>query len=150
MPNPQSLPQPDVDFMGFLQGTHLNKGCVQNETGGDDIPASESKPRVIAFGCTSSGLVITIKRGRVYFKGVLKSVASWPSLNKVTITATRYGYISIDLTNGNPTWHDSATDPGSGTDTTEIWMIFVASVTDGKITELLECQHGDIHVMANA
>lgn len=115
------------------------------------IPEASAENRVIAFGCTSVGLVITIKVGKVYFKGVSKSIGStpagWPN---VTITATTYGYLSMSLTDGVVTWGTSASDPGDGDDDTEIFRIFVATVADGKITELLECQHGDIRSMGNA
>ena len=107
--------------------------------------------RVIAFGCTNVGLVITVKVGKVYFKGVSTSIGStpagWPN---VTITATTYGYLSMSLVDGATTWGTSASDPGGGGCDTEIFRIFVATVADGKITELLECQHGDIRSMGNA
>ena len=114
------------------------------------LPSSGSS-RVITWGCTNVGLVITIKVGKVYFKGVSKSVGStpdgWPN---VTISSTTYGYLSMSLTDGTTTWGTSATDPGDGDDDTEIFRIFAATVADGKITELLECQHGDIRSMGNA
>lgn len=103
--------------------------------------------RTVAFGCTNDGLDITVKAGKVYFKGVSKS---FTLTNPITVAATSYGYFSIDLTTGAPTWTVSTSDPGNGDDDTEIWMVFVATVTSGKITELLECQHGDIHCMGNA
>ena len=115
------------------------------------IPEVGGVDRVIAFGCTNVGLVITVKVGKVYFKGVSKSIGStpggWPN---VTITETTYGYLSMSLTDGAVTWGTSASDPGDGDDDTEIFRIFVATVASEKITELLECQHGDIHCMGNA
>ena len=115
---------------------------------------SVSKKPVIAFGCSNAGMVVTVKLGKVYFKGVSKTVGSWPTDGKSTLTATSYGYISIDLAAATATWHLDTSDPGDGDDDTEIWRIFVATVTGtgatAKITELLECQHGDIHSMGNA
>jgi hypothetical protein len=115
------------------------------------IPRSSNINRVIAFGCSAAGLDITVKAGLVLFKGVSKS---YTITNPITIAATSYGYFSIDLTNGTPTWTVSTSDPGNGDDDTEIWRVFVATVTGtgatAKITELLECQHGDIHCMGNA
>jgi hypothetical protein len=110
------------------------------------FPSSSVKP-VIAFGCSYSGLNITVKQGKCYFKGVSKSCAI---TNPITIAATSYGYYSLALDTGEFTWTVSTTDPGDGDDDTEIWRVFVATVAGGKITELLECQHGDIRSMGNA
>jgi hypothetical protein len=104
----------------------------------------------IAFGCTSVGLVVTVTPGKVYFKGVSKTITDWPTDGEVTLTETTYAWIGMSLTNGTATWHAGATDPGDGDDDTEIFRIFVATVADGNITELLECQHGDIHCLGNA
>ena len=112
--------------------------------------ASAASIRVIAFGCSSAGLVVTVKQGKVYFKGVSKTITDWPTDGEVTLTDTTYGYIEIDLANATATWKTAASDPGDGDDDTEIWRIFVATVSSGAITELLECQHGDIHCMGNA
>lgn len=117
----------------------------------DILPSNYSSPsRVIAFGCTNTGLVINIKPGKLYFKGVSLTISNWPNGNNVTITDTTFGYISIDLANATATWATAGSDPGNGNDDTEIWRIFAATVTDGVITELLECQHGDIHTLGNA
>jgi hypothetical protein len=105
---------------------------------------------IIAFGCTNSGLVVTVKLGKVYFKGVSKTITDWPTDGEVTLTDTTFGYIEISLSAGTATWKTSATDPGDGDDDTEIWRIFGATVASGAITELLECQHGDIHCLGNA
>jgi hypothetical protein len=134
-------------FEEFLQATHLNKGVASQDTDGDDVRAKSSN-RVISFGCTKSGMAITIKPGRCYFKGVRKSCSI--ATNPVTIAATSYGYYSINLTSGTFTWSVSTSDPGDGDDDTEIWLVFIATVVDGKITELEECQHGDIRSMGNA
>ncbi len=108
---------------------------------------STSKNRVIAFGCSNAGLAITVKQGKCYFKGVSKSCTI---TNPITIAATSYGYYSIALDTGVFTWTVSTSDPGDGDDDTEIWPVFEATVAGGKITELLECQHGHIHCMGNA
>jgi hypothetical protein len=86
------------------------------------VPEAGGDARVVAFGCTNVGLVITVKVGKVYFKGVAQSIGStpvgWPN---VTITATTYGYLSMSLTDGAVTWGTSASDPGDGDDDTEIF-----------------------------
>jgi hypothetical protein len=106
--------------------------------------------RIISFGCTASGTTVTVKQGKVYFKGVSQTIASWPSNGEVSCSATTHAYIEIDLANATATWKTAASDPGNGDDDTEIWRIFVATVSSGAITELLECQHGDIHIPGNA
>lgn len=120
---------------------------TQTDSGQTIVVPNTQRFRTIAFGCYNEGLDITVKPGKVYFKGVVKT---YTLTNPITIAATSYGYFSIDLTNGTPTWTVSTSDPGNGDDDTEIWRVFVATVTSGKITELLECQHGDIHCMGNA
>ena len=136
----------------WLNGMQLEGGeVIHNENGIRLSPGSSGGSRVIAWGCTNVGLVITVKVGKVYFKGVAKTVGStpggWPN---VTITATTFGYLSMSLTDGAVAWGTSATDPGDGDDDTEIFRIFAATVSSGVITELLECQHGDIRSMGNA
>jgi hypothetical protein len=120
---------------------------IKKEVLSSDNPAPQ---RIVSFGCTNAGLVITMKLGRAYFKGVPKTIVSWPTNGIVTISATTYGYVSWDLSNGTPTFNTAATDPGAGDDDTEIWLIFIATVAGGKITELEECQHGDMRSMGNA
>lgn len=107
-------------------------------------------PRTIAFGSTFDALVVTVTAGNVYFKGVSKAIGSWPAGGAVTISATTHAWLDISLTDGTVTWNTGASDPGDGDYDTEIWRIFVATVAGGVITELLECQHGDIHCMGNA
>jgi len=153
----RALSQISADWLNtvarWLNGMEMQNGVVDRYpdrmkltlfgiTGGGG-----GESRVISFGCTYSGLDITVKLGKVYFKGVIQS---YTLTNPITIAATSYGYFSINLTNGVPTWTVSTSDPGNGDDDTEIWMVFVATVAGGIITELLECQHGDIHCMGNA
>lgn len=120
---------------------------IDNDVLSSDEPVTR---KVISFSCSNVGLVITIKLGNYYFKGVPKTIGSWPAQSAVTIAATTYGYVSISLIDGAATWMTAASDPGSGDDDTEIWPIFVATVSGGKITELHECLHSDIHCMGNA
>jgi hypothetical protein len=129
-------------------------GRLSQGEGGKTLSINQgagSARKVVAWGCDHAALVITVKVGNIYFKGVRKTAAStpvgWPD---VTITDTTYGYLSMSLTDGTTTWGVSATDPGDGDDDTEIFRIFVATVADSKITELVECQQGDIRSMGNA
>lgn len=137
-------------IMSFREAEIPVAACGPNIKGEALTSDSPTSNRIVSFGSTSSGLVVTMRLGRYYFKGVLKTIGSWPSGGNVTISATTYGYISIDLTNGNAAFATANTSPGSGDDDTEIWLIFIATVADGKITELEECQNADIRCMGNA
>jgi hypothetical protein len=107
----------------------------------------------IVFGTThNGGLEVAVQQGKVYFKGVSITISSWPIDGEVTVTndSTLYGYIEISLSSATATWKTSTSDPGDGDDDTEIWRIFKATAAGGKLTEIIECQHGDIHVPGNA
>jgi hypothetical protein len=121
---------------------------MEGRSGADVLPSNFTNNRVISFGCTNSGLVVTVTPGKLYFKGVSKTITNLPAT--VTLTATRFGYISINLSAATAEWLEATADPGDGDDDTEIWRIFKATVTGTTITELIECQHGDIHSMGNA
>jgi hypothetical protein len=109
--------------------------------------------RTVAFGTTrGGGLGVVVQQGKVYFKGVSITISSWPTDGEVTVTddSTLYGYVEVSLSSATATWGASASDPGDGDDDTEIWRIFKAVAEDGAITEIIECQHGDIHIPGNA
>ena len=95
-------------------------------------------------------LEITMTQGAVYFKGVEKIIADWPTNGVVDVTTNRFGWLTIDLTDGSVAYVAGEDAPGDGDDDEEIVPIWEVTVADGSITEIVQCHPSDIHVYGNA
>lgn len=153
----QELRQLQVEVSQLYGMLESIKQQEQRGMSGWKPPASETlmsvDPRNVktAFGIEKTGtLEITMTQGAVYFKGVEKIIADWPTNGVVDVTTNRFGWLTIDLTDGSVAYVAGTTDPGNGDGDEEIVPIWKVTVADGSITEIVQCHPSDIHVYGNA
>lgn len=128
----------------------------------EDMPRPLVFTRKIAFeSLKSDTLKVTVRVGKVYLKGVSLTITASAGAGH-SISGTGDWVVTLDSVGGTKwCWIETnfdttycylktgAADPGNGTDTKENIRLFSATVVSSAITEVYECQHGDIHLAGN-